>query len=302
MILMMKQSWIGAHTSAAGGSFNALYEGRAIGASTIQLFTSNQKQWRGRIIGKEEVQLWEKALKETGIEKVMSHDSYLINLGSPNVALLRKSLQAFREEIGRCHLLGIPYLNFHPGAATDGDEAKCIETIVASLLSFESLLHQGHTRLLLETTAGQGTSVGHRFEHLSQIIHHVYNKIPIGICIDTCHLFASGYDIRTPEGWGKTLEEFDEIIGLSHLHALHLNDSQKECGTHVDRHAGLGRGKIGWGSFQFLMTSPKTCFLPKYLETPDGPSGWKEEISELRKFEENGYENKIKRNPSSLAS
>jgi deoxyribonuclease IV len=283
---MTKQIWIGAHTSAAGGSFNALYEGQQIGASTIQLFTSNQKQWQGRKITEVEVKLWEKALEETGIREVMSHDSYLINLGSPDPELLRKSRQAFREEIERCHLFKIPYLNFHPGAATDKDEAKCLETIAESLLEYESLLDKGKTRLLLETTAGQGTSVGHRFEHIAKITRDLHRKIPIGVCIDTCHIFVAGYDIRTKEGWERTLKEFDEIIGLSHLYAFHVNDSQKDLGARVDRHAGIGQGKIGWESFSFLMTSPKTRGLPKYLETPDGPAGWKKEIAELKQFAE----------------
>jgi deoxyribonuclease-4 len=177
-------------------------------------------------------------------------------------------------------------LNFHPGAATDGDSAGCIERIAKSLLAYESLLQQGNTRLLLETTAGQGTSVGHRFEHLAEIIRHVEKKIPIGVCIDTCHIFAAGYDIRTAEGWEHTLQEFDKVIGLPYLFAFHLNDSQKELGSRVDRHAGIGQGKIGLDSFRFLMTSPKTKCLPKYLETPDGPDGWKKEIAELRKFAE----------------
>ncbi len=178
MVAMTKQIWLGAHTSAAGGSFNALYEGREIGASAIQLFTSNQKQWQGRKIGDEEVKLWEKALEETGIREVMSHDSYLINLGSPDPELLRKSRRAFREEIERCQLLKIPYLNFHPGAATDKDVAKCLASIAESLLENESLLHQGKTRLLLETTAGQGTSVGYRFEHIAEIIRRCASKSP----------------------------------------------------------------------------------------------------------------------------
>lgn len=287
MVGMMKQIWIGAHTSAAGGSFNALYEGHEIGATTVQLFTNNQKQWHGRKIGDEEIKLWEKALAETRIHQVMSHDSYLINLGSPDPDLLRKSRQAFLEEIERCQVLNIPLLNFHPGAATDRDEAKCLETIVDSLLQYESLLQKGTTRLLLETTAGQGTSVGHRFEHLAQIICSVHKKIPIGVCIDTCHIFAAGYDIRTDAGWEKTLQEFDAVIGLSHLYAFHVNDSQKDLGARVDRHAGIGQGKIGIDSFRFLMSSPKTRDLPKYLETPDGPSGWKKEIAELRNFVDN---------------
>jgi deoxyribonuclease-4 len=276
--------WIGAHTSAAGGAPNALLEGREIGASTIQLFTSNQKQWNGRKISSEEIELWEKTLDETGIEKVMSHDSYLINLGSPDPAMLEKGRKAFREEIKRCHLLKIPYLNFHPGAATHGTVEQCIETISESLLEMEDLLAEGPTQVLLETTAGQGTSVGHRFEQLAAIMAPVKKKIPIGVCIDTCHIFVAGYDVRTEEAIKSTLKEFDEVIGLKHLLAFHLNDSLKGLGSRVDRHAPIGKGMIGHECFRVLMTHPKTRDLPKYLETPDGPPGWKEEIKLLKSY------------------
>ena len=283
---MTKKIWIGAHTSAAGGAHNALYEGRQIGASAIQLFTSNQKQWNGRLISEEEIDLWKKALDETGIEKVMSHDSYLINLGSPDPLLLEKGRKAFREEMKRCHQLNISYLNFHPGAATKGTEEECLDAIAESLLAMEDIIHQGHTKLVLETTAGQGTSVGHRFEQISYIIKKTHHKIPLGVCIDNCHIFAAGYDILTEEGWKKTLKEFDDIIGLKHLSAFHLNDSQKDLGSRVDRHASLGDGKIGLESFRCLMTFSKTRDLPKYLETPEGPPVWKKEIALLKKFAE----------------
>lgn len=279
----MKKILIGAHTSAAGGAHNALYEGREIGATTIQLFTSNQKQWTGRKISAEDVALWEKALEETGITDVMSHDSYLINLGSPNLELLVKSRNAFREEIARCHLLKIPYLNFHPGSATTGTVEECIETIVQSLLEMEELINQGKTKILLETTAGQGTSVGHRFEHVGAITSQVHHKIPIGVCIDTCHIFAAGYDIRTEAGWIETLKEFDEKIGLKYLSAFHVNDSAKDLGSRVDRHADIGQGRIGYESFRFLMQNTD---MPKYLETPNGPPSWKNEIATLRKYAE----------------
>lgn len=279
----MKKILIGAHTSAAGGAHNALYEGKEIGATTIQLFTSNQKQWTGRKISADDVVLWEKALDETGITDVMSHDSYLINLGSPNLELLIKSRNAFREEIERCHLFKIPYLNFHPGSATTGTVEECIETIVQSLLEMEELINRGKTKILLETTAGQGTSVGHRFEHVGAITSQVHHKIPIGVCIDTCHIFAAGYDIRTEAGWIETLKEFDEKIGLKYLSAFHVNDSAKDLGSRVDRHADIGQGKIGYESFRFLMQNTD---MPKYLETPNGPPSWKNEIATLRKYAE----------------
>jgi len=283
---MSKKIWIGAHTSAAGGAPNALYQGKEIGATTIQLFTSNQKQWSGRHIGVDEIEAWNRALDETGIEHVMSHDSYLINLGSPDEIILEKSKQAFRKEIERCSLLNIPYLNFHPGAATKGTEEACLDTIIKSLLELEPILASGKTRLLVETTAGQGTTVGHKFEHLNTIIQQVYLKIPIGVCIDTCHIFVAGYDLRTKEACQNTLQMFDQIVGLQHLYAFHLNDSLKHFGSKVDRHAPLGEGMIGKECFEFLMTCPLTTHLPKYLETPQGPPLWTQEIAFLKKFTE----------------
>ena len=275
---------IGAHTSAAGGPHNALLQGKEIGATTIQLFTSNQKQWAGRELTDETVALWEETLEETGLKKIMSHDSYLINLGSNKEDVLEKSLQAFEHEIKRCHQLKITYLNFHPGAATTGTEQECLDRIVASLLQFEKLCAQGDTRLLLEATAGQGSSVGHKFEHLGYILSSLKGKLPIGICIDTCHIFAAGYDIRTVDGWEKTLQEFDKIVGLDNLYAFHLNDSAKPYSSRVDRHADLGKGEIGIEAFKFVMTHPKLREIPKYLETPNGPPVWTEEIAMLRGF------------------
>jgi deoxyribonuclease-4 len=275
---------IGAHTSAAGGPHNALLQGKEIGATTIQLFTSNQKQWAGRELTDEAVALWEETLEETGLKKIMSHDSYLINLGSNKEDVLEKSLQAFEQEIKRCHQLKISYLNFHPGAATTGTEQECLDRIVASLLQFEKLCDQGETRLLLETTAGQGSSVGHKFEHLSYILSSVKGKLPLGVCIDTCHIFTAGYDIRTVGAWEKTLQEFDSFVGLDNLYAFHINDSAKPFSSRVDRHADLGKGEIGIEAFKFVMTHPKLREIPKYLETPNGPPVWTEEIAMLRGF------------------
>jgi len=283
---MSHKLWIGAHTSAAGGAPNALREGQEIGATTIQFFTSNQKQWKGRTISPEEMQEWHTWLKETGMQHLMSHASYLLNLGSTNPEILAKSREAFRHELDRCHALQVAYLNFHPGAATTGSVEECLETIVESLLDFERFVEKGNTRLLLETTAGQGTSVGHTFEQLDYILERTHRKIPIGVCIDTCHIFVAGYDIRTKAGWEQTLQTFDEVIGLEHLYGFHLNDSMKDFGSRVDRHATLGNGKIGLECFQFLMTAKETKHLPKYLETPEGPPVWKQEINLLRKFAE----------------
>lgn len=278
------QLLIGAHTSAQGGPHNALLEGQEIGATTIQLFTANQKTWNTKKLTKEAIALWEKTLEGTGIKNIMSHDSYLINLGSPNPEGLQKSRAAFKEELSRCHQLKITFLNFHPGAALDSPEEACLQTIVDSLLELESMTNQGPTRLLLESTAGQGSSVGNRFEHLAYIVDRVHHKIPIGVCVDTCHAFAAGYDISTKDAWKKMLKEFDQIVGLKHLYALHVNDSLKPLGSEVDRHAPLGKGLIGIECFKTMMELPELRDLPKYLETPDGPPLWKEEIKMLREF------------------
>ncbi|MCL6756535.1 MAG: deoxyribonuclease IV [Candidatus Rhabdochlamydia oedothoracis] len=275
---------IGAHTSAQGGAQNAIWMGQEIGATTVQFFTSNQKRWSGKEITQEQAELFQEAVRVTGLCQLMSHDSYLINLGSSNPSVLHKSQKAFEEELIRCQKLGISFLNFHPGAAVGATEEQCLNNIVDSLEQFEELISHGATRLLLETTAGQGTTVGYCFEHLAYLIEKLYRKIPVGICIDTCHIFAAGYDIRTEAGWEKTLKDFERIVGMKHLYAFHLNDSLKPLGSLRDRHAPLGKGEIGMECFKVLMKNPKTRRLPKYLETPDGPPLWKKEIAMLREF------------------
>lgn len=275
---------IGAHTSAAGGAYNALLEGKQIGATTIQLFTANQKRWQSKALDSEAIRKWKESLKETGIQQVMSHDSYLINLGAPNPENLQKSLTAFREEIQRCKQLGLAFLNFHPGAALDSDPQQCLDKIVDSLLNVKDLVDDGSLRLLLEATAGQGSSMGYSFEHLAYLVDKVHTQLPIGVCIDTCHIFVAGYDLRTAEACENTLKEFDRVVGLQHLFAFHLNDSVKGLGSRVDRHAALGEGMIGLDCFRFLMNDPRTRHLPKYLETPGGPPLWEKEIRMLREF------------------
>jgi deoxyribonuclease IV len=275
---------IGAHTSAAGGAHNALLEGKKIGATTIQLFTANQKRWEGKPLDQKAIDLWDKALKETGLSHIMSHDSYLINLGAPDSENLRKSRKSFRDEALRCKQLNISFLNFHPGAALHEEPEHCLDLIVESLLSMEDIFDDSPTRLLLEATAGQGSSVGYRFEHLGYIIDKVAKRLPIGVCIDTCHIFAAGYDIRTEAAWNDTLKEFDRVVGLKYLYAFHLNDSVKQLASRVDRHAPLGEGLIGLESFKFLMKDPRTRQIPKYLETPGGPPLWEKEIALLKEL------------------
>ncbi len=282
---MKEEILVGAHTSAAGGAYKALLQGREIGATTIQFFTANQKTWEGKVLTDDDIRLWNDAKKSTGINVTMSHDSYLINLGSPNPDVWSKSKTAFGKEIERCHLLDVTYMNFHPGAFTTSSTEECLNLIVKTLLTFEHLAAKGNTRLLIETTAGQGSCIGAKFEEIAYILERTKDKLPMGVCIDTCHIFAAGYDIRTKAAWTKTLNEFDEIIGLKNLYAFHLNDSMQPFGSRKDRHASLGEGEIGLECFEFIMTHPKLKHLPKYLETPY-PEKWPEEIKTLKKMAE----------------
>lgn len=275
--------YLGAHTSTAGGVHNALIHGKSIGANCVQMFTTNQRRWEGRTFTPQELELWQKTLDDTGLEKIMSHDSYLINLGAYDEEILVKSRKAFLEEVTRCVQLNLAFLNFHPGAYKCYTEEECLDRIAESILLAEPLLEGRELRLLLEATAGQGTSIGHRFEHLKYILEKVRHKIKVGVCIDTCHIFVAGYDIRTPEAWDRTLNEFDQIVGLSNLYAFHLNDSIKGLGSRVDRHRPIGQGEIGLESFKFIMKDPRTKFIPKYLETPE-TERWPEEIKMLLEF------------------
>ena len=277
---------IGAHTSTSGGLHNALLEGQSIGATTIQLFTSNQRQWKSRILTTEDIDKWHETLTETQLQSIMSHDSYLINLGAPNPENLIKSRHAFTEEIKRCHALGITFLNFHPGSAIKDPPEQCIDRIAESLLDVADLVNQGNTRLLIESTAGQGSNIGYKFEQLAEIISRVKDYLPIGVCIDTCHSFAAGYDLRSEESWNSTLQNFDDVVGLEYLYAFHINDSKYGLDSRRDRHANIGQGELGIECFKTIMTHPKTRHLPKYLETPGGPEFWTEEIKTLKKFYE----------------
>lgn len=273
---------VGAHTSIAGGLHNALFEGQQIGATTIQLFTASVRRWLNKPLTEEAIEAWKQAMVATGIEKVMSHDSYLINLGAPDPVILEKSRTGFKEEVERCVRLNLTYLNFHPGAALSDDRQHCLDRICESLHLVEDMLAKSSVRLLFECTAGQGSVVGHRFEELGYLISKTEKRLRVGICLDTCHLFAAGYDLRTAEACDTMLKEFDRTIGLKHLYAFHLNDSVKGLNSHVDRHVALGKGEIGLECFKFLMNDPRTRQLPKYLETPDGPSLWIKEIAMLR--------------------
>jgi len=273
--------FVGAHVSAAGGVFNAPLNAKEIGAKAFALFTKNQRQWRAKPLTEEAVKTFKENLKKVGIkpEHVLPHDSYLINLGSPEPEKRKKSLEAFIDEIERCYQLGLKFLNFHPGSHLRKiSEEECLE-IVADLVN-EAISRTKDVILVIENTAGQGSNVGYRFEHIARIIELVEDKSRIGVCLDTCHLFAAGYDIRTREAYERTMEEFDQIVGFKYLRGMHLNDAKSELGSRVDRHHSIGKGNIGLDAFRFIMNDPRLDSIPLILETID-PSIWKEEIELL---------------------
>ncbi len=273
--------FVGAHVSAAGGVFNAPLNAKEIGAKAFALFTKNQRQWKARPLTEEDVEKFKKNLEAVGIkpEHVLPHDSYLINLGSPEPEKRKKSLEAFIDEVERCYQLGLKYLNFHPGSHLKKvSEEECLKIVADSIN--EAISRTKDVILVIENTAGQGSNVGYRFEHIARIIELVEDKSRIGVCLDTCHLFAAGYDIRTREAYEKTMKEFDQIVGFKYLKGMHLNDAKSQLGSRVDRHHSIGKGNIGLDAFRFIMNDPRLDNIPLILETID-PSIWKEEIELL---------------------
>ena len=276
--------YIGAHVSAAGGVFNAPENAAQIGANAFALFTKNQKRWYAKDLSSAEIAKFKEKCAELGFtpQQILPHDSYLINLGHPEEEKLERSRSAFMDEMQRCDQLGLIYLNFHPGSHLKlVDESTCLSTIAASV---NMALGAGEDVIVVvENTAGQGSNVGYSFEHLAEIIRQVEDKKRIGVCIDTCHTFAAGYDLSSTAACEKTFAEFDAIVGFEYLKGMHLNDSKKECGSRVDRHAPLGEGSIGWDCFKYIMHDSRFDNIPLILETPE-PQRWAEEISTLRSW------------------
>jgi len=273
--------FVGAHVSTAGGVFNAPLNAKNIGAKAFALFTKNQRQWKAKPLTEEAIKKFKDNLKEVGISPkyVLPHDSYLINLGHPEEEKRRKSIEAFVDEVERCYQLGLKYLNFHPGShLRKVSEKECLRIIADSIN--EILGRTKDVILVLENTAGQGSNVGYRFEHLAEIIEMVEDKSRIGVCLDTCHMFAAGYDIRTEQAYLKTMEEFDSIVGFKYLKGMHLNDAKSSLGSRVDRHQSIGKGNIGLEAFRLIMNDPRLDDIPLILETPD-PSIWADEIKLL---------------------
>jgi len=273
---------LGAHVSTSGGVNKAPGNGKNLGCEAIQVFTRNQMQWRARPLSEQDIAAFREGLKECSIQATVSHDSYLINLGSHEPVTLQKSLDAFADEIERCERLGIPFLVFHPGAHVGCGEAAGLQRIVGSLNAVLRQKPGYKTQVLLENTAGQGTNLGYRFEHLAEILAKTEDPNRLGVCLDTCHLFAAGYDLRTLSTYEATFQEFDAIVGLGRVKAFHLNDSKKSLGSRVDRHENIGKGGLGLEPFRFLLNDPRFAEFPMLLETPGGDEAYRNDLKTLR--------------------
>jgi deoxyribonuclease IV len=257
---------LGAHMSISGKIELAIERGESIGCTAIQIFTKSNRQWHAKPLTEDETDAFKKAWKSSSIRSVIAHASYLINIGSANEELEQKSVAALKLEMERCTALGVPYLVLHPGSHTNTNLELCIDRISKNINKL--LANTSHCTILLENMAGQGSSIGGTFEQLAQIIKHVDDKKRIGICFDTCHAFAAGYDFRTKKTYNAMWETFDTLIGLNKLKAIHINDSQKDVGSRVDRHTNIGKGKIGLTAFELLLKDPRFTDIPKVLETP----------------------------------
>jgi deoxyribonuclease-4 len=258
----------GAHTSIAGGLHNALLTARAHGMDSVQLFTKSANQWAARELTDAEVVLFRKVLRQARLRFPTAHDSYLINLASPDPRLYRKSLEAFVVEVQRAERLGLRYLVMHPGSPTGSDEDEGLARVAAALDEVHGRCQGYRVQVLLETTAGQGCCLGHRFEHLARILSLVKEPQRLGVCFDTCHVFAAGYALAPEKEYRATMREFNRVIGLKWLRCFHLNDSQKPLGSRVDRHAHIGRGCLGLEPFRLLVNDPRFRHRPMLLETP----------------------------------
>ena len=264
---------LGAHFSIAKGLHRAIREAAKYQCNTLQLFTKNANTWKEKTLTDDQIQQFKTAKGETGIHRIISHTSYLINIAGPDIKKADMSCCALKQEVIRCSQLEIPYVVLHPGSHMGKGEHTGIARITDNINRIFDETKGLRTRLLLETTAGQGNSVGHTFEQLAAIMDDVSDKTRIGVCLDTCHIFAAGYDISNKNGYEKTIKHFDDIIGLENLFAIHLNDTQKACGSRADRHEHIGDGLIGKDAFRFLINDTRLKSIPKIIETPKLKNG-----------------------------
>jgi deoxyribonuclease-4 len=259
--------------SAAGGCYRAVEIARRAGCDCVQVFTKNNNQWRAKELSADDVRLFQQGLAEHGIAHPIAHDSYLINLAAPDEELWRKSIEAFRIELLRAEQLGIPYVVTHPGAFTTSSEEVGLARVIAALDEVHAQTRGIAAQCLLENTAGQGSCLGCRFEHLATILDGVKDPERLGVCIDTCHTFAAGYPLGTKKEYQATMRSLDKTVGLTMVKAFHLNDSKRELGSRVDRHEHIGQGKLGLEPFRLLLNDRRFRRIPMYLETPKGKEG-----------------------------
>lgn len=276
--------YIGAHVSAAGGVAKAPLNAARIGAGAFALFTKNQRQWRAKALAADEIRAFKENCRRQGFgpRQILAHASYLINLGHPEREGLAKSRAALIDEMNRCRALGLSALNIHPGSHLGRiPEGECLARIAQSInLALEAV---PGVKVVVENTAGQGGHLGHRLEHLAAVLERISDRSRVGVCLDTCHGFAAGYDLASAEGYAEFFARFEAVVGLSCLAGLHLNDSRKSLGSRVDRHAGIGRGALGLEAFRRIMRDPRFDGIPLILETPD-PERWPEEIRLLKEM------------------
>ncbi|MEM7127470.1 MAG: deoxyribonuclease IV [Chloroflexota bacterium] len=280
----MSNLLLGAHMSIAGGVSQALDRASSIGSNAVQIFTKNNRQWAGPAINEDDVQRWQKEMPTQGIDYVVSHASYLINLASPKDPLWQKSQNAHADELNRAHAYGVPHVVLHPGAHTGSGLGVGVERVAAAL----NQIHQQHpecrdTVTLLEIMAGQGTTVGHTFGQLAQIIELVDEKDRVAVCLDTCHAFAAGYDLSTSEGYGKMMDELEQDLGIDRVKCWHFNDSKGELGSHLDRHVHIGEGEIGEEGFTLILNDPVWDGIAMILETPKDDD-LKDDVKNLNKL------------------
>jgi len=271
------EQFLGAHTSTSGGVSKSVDLGEKFDFTAMQIFTKNNNRWIQKPLEEKEIEAFKTKLDKSSIRFVVSHDSYLINLCATDKEILKKSRIALIDELERCELLGIPHLNFHPGSHLGAGEEDGIKLIAESINIAHNKTKGYRVSSMLETTAGQGTAIGYKFEHLQKIIELVEQKERMTVCIDTAHVFAAGYDIKNPKNYKKVIKEFDEFIGLERLKCFHINDSKKELGSRVDRHEHIGNGFIGLEGFSNIMNDKRLKKIPKILETPKG----KEQLEDL---------------------
>jgi deoxyribonuclease IV len=276
--------FLGAHVSTSGGVDKAPGNGVRVGCEAIQVFTKNQRQWKARPLSKAEVESYLSEVAKSRIQRAVSHDSYLINLASPDDAILKRSREAFADEVERCERLKIPYLIFHPGSHVGSGEKVGLRSIATCI---NDTLHNkaGYaTQLLLETTAGQGTNLGYSFEQLAEILEMVKEKDRVGICVDSCHIFAAGYEIRTADAYRSTMTLLDQVIGLKKVKAFHLNDSKNPLGSRVDRHEHIGEGHLGVETFRLILNDDRFRGIPMVLETPGEDEDFVRNLQLLKKL------------------